>query len=115
MVKSVDEVYSLLNLPHIGLLYDLRENPLFPTWIAYLNTFSIENPDKVTRVLSTLAAQLKDRPMMQILQATEKFPSMNSVAVTLQLQKTEKLFATGVSPYKAFEAVALDTGGGMQF
>eukprot|EP00644_Phytophthora_capsici_P004518 jgi/Phyca11/110854/e_gw1.19.467.1 len=109
--KSVDEVYSLLNLPHKRLLYDLRENPLFPTWIAYLNTFSIENPDKVTPVLSTLAAQLMERPMMQILQATEKFPSMNSVAVTLQLQKAEKLFATGVSPYKAFEAMALDTAG----
>ncbi|KAK1945484.1 hypothetical protein P3T76_002532 [Phytophthora citrophthora] len=109
--KSVDDVYNLLNLPHKGFLYDLRENSLFPTWIAYMGAFSIENPDKVTQLLSTLVTQLKDRPMMQILQAAEKFPSINSVAVTLQLQKAENFFATGISPYDAFTAVALDTAG----
>ncbi|KAL3666352.1 hypothetical protein V7S43_008604 [Phytophthora oleae] len=109
--KSVDDVYNLLNLPYRGLLHDLRENPLFPTWLAYMNTFSIENPDKVTRLLSTMATQFSDRPMMQILQAAEKSPSMGSVAVTLQLQKADKLFATGVSPYDVFKTVALDTVG----
>ncbi|KAL3670781.1 hypothetical protein V7S43_003967 [Phytophthora oleae] len=109
--KSVDDVYDLLKLPYRRLHYDFGGDPLFTTWIAYINTFSIENPDKVTRLLSTLATQFTDRPMMQILQAAEKFPGMESVAAKLQLQKAEKIFSTEISPYKAFRRVALDDVG----
>ncbi|KAL3667801.1 hypothetical protein V7S43_007352 [Phytophthora oleae] len=109
--KSVDDVYDLLNLPYKKLLNDIGENPLFTTWITYMNTFSIENPDKATRLLSTLATQFDDRPMMQILQAAEKFPSMKNIAAKLQLQQAEKIFSTGVSSYKVFTTLALDNVG----
>ncbi|KAG1712706.1 hypothetical protein DVH05_000446 [Phytophthora capsici] len=109
--KSVDDVYELLKLPYRELSYDFGGNPVFMTWIAYMNTFSIENPDKVARLLSTLATQFDDRPMMQILQVAEKFPSMERVAATLQLQQAEKVFAAGVSPYKTFTMLSLDTVG----
>ncbi|KAK1942981.1 hypothetical protein P3T76_005618 [Phytophthora citrophthora] len=109
--KSVDEVYNLLNLPNKKHLHSIDANPLFTTWISYLNTFSIENPDKVTRLLSTLTTEFNNRPLMQILQAAEKFPSMKSIATKLQLQQAEKFFSTGVSPYKVFTAIALDSVG----
>ncbi|KAL3670881.1 hypothetical protein V7S43_004066 [Phytophthora oleae] len=78
--KDPDEIYKF---------YDLN-------YAAYTNTFSIENPDKVTRLLSTLATQFSDRPMIQILQAAEKFPSLEIVAAKLQLQQAEKIFSTGI-------------------
>eukprot|EP00644_Phytophthora_capsici_P018560 jgi/Phyca11/575387/estExt2_Genewise1.C_PHYCAscaffold_730046 len=109
--KSVDDVYELLNLPTKGLHYDFGGNLVFMTWIAYLNTYSVAHPEKVNRLLSTMTTEFRDRAMMQILQAAGKFPSMERVAATLQLQKAEKVFATGVSPYKTFTMLSLDTVG----
>ncbi|KAK1935642.1 hypothetical protein P3T76_010337 [Phytophthora citrophthora] len=110
--KSVDDVYDLLKLPSRSSHYDFAGNPGFKTWIAYMNTFSIENPDKVARLLSALATQFKaERPMIQILQAAKKFPSMERDAAKLQLQLAEKVFATGIPPNKAFKKVALDSVG----
>ncbi|KAK1935646.1 hypothetical protein P3T76_010341 [Phytophthora citrophthora] len=110
--KSVDDVYDLLKLPSRSSHYDFAGNPGFKTWIAYMNTFSIENPDKVARLLSALATQFKaERPMIQILQAAKKFPSMERDAAKLQLQLAEKVFATGIPPNKAIKKVALDSVG----
>ncbi|KAK1943979.1 hypothetical protein P3T76_005375 [Phytophthora citrophthora] len=109
--KSVDDVYNLLDLPTRQLVNDLHTNPLFNTWITYMRTFSAKNPDKMPQLLSTMAMQFTDRPMMQILQAVEKFPSMGSIAASLQLRKAENIFTTGISPFRAFRLTSLDTVG----
>ncbi|KAK1935657.1 hypothetical protein P3T76_010352 [Phytophthora citrophthora] len=109
--KFIDDVYDLLKLPSRNAVNDFGAIPLFSTWVAYMNTFSIENPDKVSKCLSRMVTQFDDRPMMQIFNAVEKFPSMEKVAVALQLQKAENVFAAGASPHKAFTTVALDEVG----
>ncbi|KAK1935644.1 hypothetical protein P3T76_010339 [Phytophthora citrophthora] len=100
--KSVDDVYQLMKLPFSKTVNYFTGNPLSPVWIAYLNTFSIQNSEKVLKMLSTMTTQFRDRPMMQILQAAEKFPNMEKIAAKLQLQLTEKVLATEVSPREAF-------------
>ncbi|OWY95950.1 RxLR effector protein, partial [Phytophthora megakarya] len=46
--KSVDDLFTALNLDKIGydFKYDLRDNPLFKTWMSYANVFIKEHPEK---------------------------------------------------------------------
>eukprot|EP00644_Phytophthora_capsici_P013141 jgi/Phyca11/101500/e_gw1.5.551.1 len=109
--KSVDEVYNLLKLPPKTLVIDLGSSPLFSTWIAYMKILSIKNGDEMLQLIKTLSMQFADRPMMQLLQAMEKFPNIGSTATSLQLRKADDIFATGVTPFRAFKMTALDTVG----
>ncbi|KAL3670767.1 hypothetical protein V7S43_003955 [Phytophthora oleae] len=82
--QSVDDVYKLLNLPsRRDLLGDFDNERLFGTWLAYMNTLSIKNPDKTAAIFSTLAPSFRDRPMMQIFQAATKFSSMEKSTAKL--------------------------------
>eukprot|EP00644_Phytophthora_capsici_P018579 jgi/Phyca11/128001/e_gw1.73.72.1 len=110
--QSVDDVYKLLNLPsrrdHLG---DFGGEKLFDTWLTFMNAVSIKTPEKTSAIFTTLAPTFKNRPMMQILEAANKFSSMEKAATKLQLEKAQSIFSTGVSPYKAFKMVALDNVG----
>eukprot|EP00644_Phytophthora_capsici_P018590 jgi/Phyca11/127991/e_gw1.73.91.1 len=110
--QSVDDVYKLLNLPsRRDLLVDFGNQKLFDTWLTFMNAVSIKTPEKTSAIFSKLATSFNDRPMMQILEAASKFPSMEKAAAKLQLEKAQSIFSTGVSPYKAFTLVALDDVG----
>eukprot|EP00644_Phytophthora_capsici_P011620 jgi/Phyca11/552887/estExt2_Genewise1Plus.C_PHYCAscaffold_500015 len=109
--QSVDDVYKLLSLPPRNSLVDFGNQKLFDTWLTFMNAVSIKNPDKTSAIFTTLAPTFNDRPMMQILEAAKKFPSMEKAATKLQLEKAQSIFSTGVSPYTAFRMVALDDVG----
>eukprot|EP00644_Phytophthora_capsici_P011623 jgi/Phyca11/123179/e_gw1.50.121.1 len=110
--QSVDDVYKLLNLPsRRDLLGDFGGEKLFDTWLTFMNAVSIKTPEKTSTIFSKLATSFEDRPMMQILEAANKFPSMEKAATKLQLEKAQSIFSTGVSPYTAFRMVALDNVG----
>ncbi|KAK1935674.1 hypothetical protein P3T76_010369 [Phytophthora citrophthora] len=109
--QSVDDVYKLLNIPSRRLVGDFDNLKLFNTWVTYMNAVSVKNPEKISAMFSTLTPTFRDRPMMQILEAANKFPSMEKAATKLQLEKAQSIFSTGVSPYDAFKLVALDNVG----
>nr|AMJ52088.1 RxLR128 [Phytophthora capsici] len=110
--QSVDDVYKLLNLPsRRDLLVDFGNQKLFDTWLTFMNAVSVKTPEKTSAIFSKLATSFEDRPMMQILEAANKFSSMEKAATKLQLEKAQSIFSTGVSPRKAFKMVALDNVG----
>ncbi|KAK1935670.1 hypothetical protein P3T76_010365 [Phytophthora citrophthora] len=109
--QSVDDVYKLLNIPSRRLVGDFDNLKLFNTWVTYMNAVSVKNPEKISAMFSTLTPTFRDRPMMQILEAANKFPSMEKAATKFQLEKAQSIFSTGVSPYEAFKLVALDNVG----
>ncbi|GMF40271.1 unnamed protein product [Phytophthora fragariaefolia] len=76
-----------------------------------MNIFITESPDKVTKLLSTLEARFKDRPLNQILLIASKFPSMEAAATKTQIEKIRGYLANNESPAKAFKLLALDDVG----
>eukprot|EP00644_Phytophthora_capsici_P011665 jgi/Phyca11/10476/fgenesh1_pm.PHYCAscaffold_50_\ len=110
--QSVDDVYKLLKLPsRRDLLVDFGNQKLFDTWLTFMNAISIKHPEKTSAIFTTLAPTFRDKPMMQILEAANKFPSMEKAATKLQLEKAQSIFSTGISPYEAFKLAALDDVG----
>ncbi|GMF42872.1 unnamed protein product [Phytophthora fragariaefolia] len=107
--KSVDDVTNLLMLD--GRAVTFTNNPLVSTCVSYMNIFITENPVKVTKLLSSLETQFKDRPLNQILQLASKFPSMEAAATKTQIEKMLGYLANNESPAKVFKLLALDDVG----
>eukprot|EP00644_Phytophthora_capsici_P011641 jgi/Phyca11/123341/e_gw1.50.123.1 len=109
--QSVDDVYKLLKLPYRDLVADIGTNKLFGTWLTFMNAVSLKNPEKMSAIFTRLEPTFGNRPMMQILEAANKLPSMEKAATKLQLEKAQRIFSTGESPYQLFKLVALDDVG----
>ncbi|KAG7387331.1 hypothetical protein PHYPSEUDO_014425 [Phytophthora pseudosyringae] len=103
--KSADDVFELLKLYQTQS--DFSHNPLLNTWVSYMNAIVTENPSKAPSLLSTLEARFSDRPLIQILEAAKKFPSMESAATKMQTETIKGVFASKESPEKVFTVIGL--------
>eukprot|EP00644_Phytophthora_capsici_P011642 jgi/Phyca11/19596/fgenesh1_pg.PHYCAscaffold_50_\ len=72
--QSVDDVYKLLNLPsRRDLLSDFGNQKLFNTWVTYINTVSLKNPEKTVGE-SVLSSPLFKKWMLYVEDFNKKNP-----------------------------------------
>ncbi|OWZ13247.1 Avirulence (Avh) protein, partial [Phytophthora megakarya] len=122
--KSIDDVFELLLQTNGKSTFDVfiqlkvykhkndfRNNPLFDTWISYINFFIKEKSDKKAAVISALETRFADRPLNIILEEMKKFPSMKNAAERIQTDKIQTYLASNKSPGKVFELLGLDEVG----
>lgn len=107
--KFVDDVYKLLKLDYPNVPF--YENLALNTWVAYMNAFVKENPDKISTMLSTLGSQLNERKLNQVLLVAQKYPSMKSAATKIQTEKILRYLASNQSPKEIFTLLGLDHAG----
>ncbi|OWZ01176.1 Avirulence (Avh) protein [Phytophthora megakarya] len=82
--KTVDDVFNLLRLDNVVIVYRFRDEILFETWVSYIDTFIKANPDKMDAIFSSLESRLMDKPFNN---EAKKFPSMEITASKIQTDK----------------------------
>ncbi|KAF4146163.1 hypothetical protein GN958_ATG04638 [Phytophthora infestans] len=107
--KSIDDVFELLKLYQSE--HNFLRNPLLNTWVAYMDAIVHNDPSKTSKLFSTVETKFDDKPLLQILEVAKKFPTLATAAVQMQTEKIRSIFASGMSPEKAFTVLGLDNVG----
>ncbi|OWZ08874.1 hypothetical protein PHMEG_00018512 [Phytophthora megakarya] len=104
--KSTDAVFTLLKLDTDAQHF--RDKYLLNTWVSYLNSFILKNPDTEAALFTSLGTRLDDRPMNKILNLANEFPSMKSFATAIQNEKIQGYHVQKKSPDDVFDLLAID-------
>ncbi|KAG2811611.1 hypothetical protein PC111_g12265 [Phytophthora cactorum] len=80
-------------------------------WVSYMNAIITENPRKTSSLFSSLEPRFSDRPLLEILEAAKKYPTMESAATKMQTKTIDGIFASGKSPTETFKLLRLDNVG----
>ncbi|KAG6946116.1 hypothetical protein JG688_00016204 [Phytophthora aleatoria] len=80
--ESVQNVFVKLRLSR----EDLYHNPLLNTWVSYMEVVVTNDPREISKIFAALKIDYKNRPgpLLRILDAAMKFPSMEKAASNLR-------------------------------
>ncbi|OWZ06972.1 Avirulence (Avh) protein [Phytophthora megakarya] len=109
--KTTDDVFKLLKLDEVVIVYHFRDEILFETWVSYINAFIKANPDKKDALFSSLQSRFTDRPFNKILNEAKRFPSMEITASKIQTDKIATYLANNKSPKYVFQLIGLRNEG----
>ncbi|ETM37851.1 hypothetical protein L914_15725 [Phytophthora nicotianae] len=104
--KSPGDVYEFLSFHKEG--ENLVDNPLFLTWVKYVDDLNKVNPDKKTTLISVLAKHYDNDGLVKMLEAAKNVPGSSNIVKRLE---TEHKWLTKGTPDEVFKRLKLDEAG----